>query len=105
MTLQKKPMHPIIISALYFLIGLMATLTFANLTSSFAQEAEAKTSAEKQIIQDGTVVVTGFAGTALPDGGLEPGVDPIEATFIDPDGAVLRAFDLSNLVVVLRLVV
>ena len=53
--------------------------------------------AQAPVVNKGDVAMTGFSGTALPDGGLPPGVDPLDTTFIDLQGASLRIFDMSRL--------
>ncbi|RWI24498.1 MAG: hypothetical protein EOQ94_02120 [Mesorhizobium sp.] len=60
---------------------------------------------EAQIIYPGSMAVTGFPGTIIPDfgspdsekGGLPPGVDPVDETFIDTSQASLRIFNVSQL--------
>ncbi|MBZ9855598.1 hypothetical protein LB566_17465 [Mesorhizobium sp. CA13] len=60
---------------------------------------------ETRIIYPGSMAVTGFSGTVIPDfdssdsekGGLPPGVDPVDETFIDTARATLRVFDVSRL--------
>jgi hypothetical protein len=54
---------------------------------------------ETQIIYPGSMAVTGFSGTAIPnfEEGLPPGVDPVDETFIDTTRATLRVFDVSRL--------
>ncbi|TIW31024.1 MAG: hypothetical protein E5V62_30600, partial [Mesorhizobium sp.] len=60
---------------------------------------------ETQIIYPGSMAVTGFPGTVIPnfdssdseEGGLPPGVDPVDETFIDISRASLRVFDVSHL--------
>lgn len=54
---------------------------------------------EGQIINPGSMAVTGFSGTIIPgiEEGLPPGVDPIDETFIDTERATLRVFDVSAL--------
>ncbi|WP_292547139.1 hypothetical protein [Mesorhizobium sp.] len=54
---------------------------------------------ETQIIYPGSMAVTGFSGTVIRDleGGLPPGVDPVDETFIDTTRATLRVFDVSKL--------
>ncbi|MBZ9816328.1 hypothetical protein LB552_21720 [Mesorhizobium sp. CA7] len=54
---------------------------------------------ETQIIYPGSMAVTGFPGTTIPDfdQGLPPGVDPVDETFIDTSRASLRIFDVSHL--------
>lgn len=49
------------------------------------------------IIIPGDVAVTGFSGIKFPNEGLPPGIDPIDETFIDPDGVSLRIFHLQNM--------
>jgi len=52
-----------------------------------------------QIIQPGSMAVTGFSGTIIPgiEQGLPPGVDPVDETFIDLERPSLRVFDVSAL--------
>jgi hypothetical protein len=45
----------------------------------------------------GTVAVSGFSGSTLAGESLPPGVDPIDKTVIDVNGASLRIFDLTSL--------
>ncbi|CDX38027.1 conserved hypothetical protein [Mesorhizobium sp. SOD10] len=54
---------------------------------------------ETRIIYPGSMAVTGFPGTTIPDfdQGLPPGVDPVDETFIDTSRASLRVFNVSNL--------
>lgn len=54
---------------------------------------------DTQIIYPGSMAVTGFSGTIIPnfDEGLPPGVDPVDETFIDTARATLRVFDVSHL--------
>ncbi|MER9895025.1 hypothetical protein NKJ40_23580 [Mesorhizobium sp. M0119] len=54
---------------------------------------------ETQIIYPGSMAVTGFSGTIIPnfEEGLPPGVDPVDETFIDTARATLRIFDVSRL--------
>ncbi|RWN31714.1 MAG: hypothetical protein EOR95_18185 [Mesorhizobium sp.] len=60
---------------------------------------------ETQIIYPGSMAVTGFSGTIIPnfeegpnfEAGLPPGVDPVDETFIDTTRATLRVFDVSRL--------
>lgn len=50
------------------------------------------------IVGLGDLVVTGFSGTVAPPPGppLPPGVNALDETFIDPDGASLKLFDVSS---------
>lgn len=54
---------------------------------------------ETRIIKPGSMAVTGFPGTFIPnlDEGLPPGIDPVDETFIDIARATLRVFDVSQL--------
>jgi len=54
---------------------------------------------DTQIIHPGAMAVSGFPGTYIPgiDDGLPPGVDAVDETFIDPERASLRVFDVSAL--------
>jgi len=54
---------------------------------------------ETQIVYPGSMAVTGFPGTVIPDfeQGLPPRVDPVDETFIDISRASLRIFDVSHL--------
>lgn len=54
---------------------------------------------DSQIIFPGSMAVSGFPGTYIPgiEEGLPPGVDPVDETFIDPERASLRVFDVSVL--------
>lgn len=72
-------------------LALTASLWFGG--SAAAQEAQT------QIIFPGSMAVTGFSGTTIPnfDQGLPPGVDPVDETFIDTTRATLRVFDVSHL--------
>jgi hypothetical protein len=45
----------------------------------------------------GDVAVTGFSGIKLATPTLPAGVDPLDKTVIDPDGATLRILDLTSL--------
>jgi hypothetical protein len=54
---------------------------------------------DTQIIYPGSMAVSGFPGTYIPgiEEGLPPGIDAIDETFIDPERASLRVFDVSQL--------
>jgi hypothetical protein len=54
---------------------------------------------DAQIIQPGSMAVTGFSGTIIPniEEGLPPGVQPVDETLIDLEGKTLRIFDVTNL--------
>jgi hypothetical protein len=51
--------------------------------------------ADAPVIQEGNIAVTGFSGTKFPAEGIPSGIDPLDETFIDPNGASLRIFDVS----------
>ena len=74
--------------------GLLALALSA--TSGLGTAAQAQ---ETQIIYPGSMAVTGFSGTVIPnfEEGLPPGVDPVDETFIDTTRATLRVFDVSAL--------
>ncbi|RVD39567.1 hypothetical protein EN746_33115, partial [Mesorhizobium sp. M8A.F.Ca.ET.023.02.2.1] len=73
--------------------GLLALALAASLWLGGAARAQ-----ETQIIYPGSMAVTGFPGTIIPnfDEGLPPGVDPVDETFIDTSRATLRVFDVSH---------
>ena len=48
-------------------------------------------------LNPGHTAVSGFSGAVLSADSLAPGVDPIDKTVIDVNGASLRVFDLSTL--------
>ena len=74
--------------------GLLAFALTAGLWLGGAAQAQ-----DTQIIYPGSMAVTGFSGTIIPnfDEGLPPGVDPVDETFIDTTRATLRVFDVSHL--------
>ncbi|RWF13120.1 MAG: hypothetical protein EOS64_30045, partial [Mesorhizobium sp.] len=80
--------------------GILALALSAGLWLGGAAEAQ-----ETQIIYPGSMAVTGFPGTIIPGfdtadsekGGLPPGVDPVDETFIDTSRPSLRIFDVSHL--------
>lgn len=74
--------------------GLLVLALAASLWLGGAAQAQ-----ETQIIYPGSMAVTGFPGTIIPnfDEGLPPGVDPVDETFIDTSRASLRVFDVSHL--------
>lgn len=49
------------------------------------------------IVIPGDLAVTGFSGIKFPAEGLPPGIDPVDETFIDPDGVSLRIFHVQNM--------
>lgn len=53
----------------------------------------------QEIIFPGSMAVSGFPGTYIPhvEQGLRPGTEAVDETFIDPEGASLRIFDVSAL--------
>lgn len=74
--------------------GLSALALAAGLWLGGSAQAQ-----ETQIIYPGSMAVTGFSGTIIPnfEEGLPPGVDPVDETFIDTARATLRVFDVSRL--------
>lgn len=77
-------------------LGLLALALAASLWLGGLARAQ---DAQTRIIYPGSMAVTGFSGTTIPnfDQGLPPGVDPVDATFIDTSRATLRVFDVSRL--------
>ncbi len=75
-------------------IALAMALVFPLLCLSFSPASAQST---EQIINKGDIAITGFSGLKFPDGGLPPGVDPLDETFIDPEGASLRIFKAQNM--------
>ena len=67
--------------------ALLALALGASLLSAAPARAQ-----EGQIINPGSMAVTGFSGTIIPgmEEGLPPGVDPVDETFIDAERASLR---------------
>lgn len=80
--------------------GILALALSAGLWPGSSAQAQ-----EARIIYPGSMAVTGFPGTVIPNfdspdsekGGLPPGVDPVDETFIDTAQASLRIFDVSHL--------
>ncbi len=58
--------------------------------------AWAQTAPDGPVIKPGHMAVTGFSGTLFPQEGLPPGVNPLDETFLDPDGITLRIFSIRN---------
>lgn len=77
---------------------LRATAGVLGLTAGFWIVSPAHAQ-DTRIIKPGSMAVSGFPGTWIPgiEEGLPPGVDPVDETFIDPERASLRIFDVSNL--------
>jgi hypothetical protein len=80
-------------------LGLGLRTALALIPFLFAAPANAQTgdTAPTGAIGAGDVAVSGFSGTILFGESLAPGVDPIDKTVIDVDGASLRIFDVSTL--------
>lgn len=80
--------------------GILGLALSVSLWLGGAAEAQ-----QTQIIYPGSMAVTGFPGTFIPNfdspdsakGGLPPGVNPVDETFIDTSRASLRIFDVSHL--------
>lgn len=77
----------------------LACLTIAASLFAIAPAAAQDPGEEQGIIFPGSMAITGFAGTAIPnfEEGLPPGVDPIDETFIDVSKASLKIFDVRHL--------
>ncbi|GBE43617.1 putative peptidoglycan binding domain protein [bacterium BMS3Bbin10] len=80
--------------------ALLLFLAFALLSlnaSLFATAAQAQ-QGQPGVVGLGDLVVTGFSGALPPPPGapLPPGVNALDETFINPDGASLKIFDVTN---------
>ncbi len=49
------------------------------------------------VLGPGDVAISGFSGTKLAAEAVAPGVDPVDKTVIDLEGAALRILDMSDL--------
>ncbi|MBR1089696.1 hypothetical protein JQ621_19715 [Bradyrhizobium manausense] len=49
-----------------------------------------------QVLADGNAALTGFSGV-VPPVVIAPGVNPLDKTYIDPNGASVRVIDLQNM--------
>lgn len=58
-------------------------------------QSERRPAAGGSVLQAGDVVVTGFSGVKQKQGDLTTGAAPLDAFFIDPDGASAQAFRLD----------
>jgi hypothetical protein len=78
-------------------LGLCAAAVLIALL--FAPSARTQTDEASSLtgIAPGDSAVSGFSGTVLSSPSLAPGVDPLDKTVIDVDGASLRVYDLSTL--------
>ena len=47
------------------------------------------------LMKPGNMAVTGFSGTSFPQGGLKPGINPLDETFLNLDGITLRIFNVK----------
>ena len=73
-------------------------ILFAALGSVTAVRSQsASPSTPASALHYGDTAVSGFSGAALSADSIPPGVDPIDRTIIDVNGASLRIFDLSSL--------
>ena len=57
---------------------------------------EAPAVATGDAFKAGDTAASSFAGTKLISDSLQPGVDPLSKTFIDPNGIVLRVYSVPN---------
>lgn len=55
----------------------------------------APAAAQQPIVADGNAVITGFSGT-VPPVMVAPGVNPLDKTYIDPNGVSVRVLDLQS---------
>ncbi|MFQ5625652.1 MAG: hypothetical protein ACE5FM_03250, partial [Methyloligellaceae bacterium] len=80
--------------SLFSAILLLVLFLCASLLATIAQAQQSKPG----VAGLGDLVVTGFSGTVSPPPNppLPPGVNVLDETFIDPDGASLKIFDVTN---------
>ncbi|MCC0014892.1 MAG: peptidoglycan-binding protein [Rhodobiaceae bacterium] len=78
--------------------GLLTGLLLGCLLVLASAFQAAPTHAQDGIMSRGDLVVTGFSGKVEPPAGvpLPPGVNALDETFIDINGAALKIFDVSN---------
>ena len=88
---RNRRMPPCLAPAMRHGLCLVVCLAMTAVLSLFCSAATA------QIFQRGDVAVSGFAGVMLPDGGLAPGVEPLEKSFINEEGPALRVYDARRL--------
>ena len=75
-----------------------AVVVFASLVMGASSPASSGDEVKPpSLLQPGDLAVTGFSGTVLATDKLPLGVDPLDRTFIDPNGPALRIFDASSL--------
>jgi hypothetical protein len=72
-------------------------LSFGFLSLWASSRAADNSGPAVQAIIPGDIAISGFSGSKLSSPTLPPGVDPIDKTVIDVDGASVRVFDLSSL--------
>ncbi len=49
------------------------------------------------VIDRGDIAITGFSGLKFPESGIPPGVNPIDESFINEEGASLKVYRADNL--------
>lgn len=79
--------------------ALLAVAAASSLYFAGPTHAQDPAAVQSQIIFPGAMAISGFSGTVIPgiEEGLAPGIDPIDETFIDMDGATVRIFDAASL--------
>src|SRR5262249_19020833 len=77
----------------FVLAALLLAFT-SVITPARAQAPDPRT---QSVLSPGQTAVSGFSGAVLAADSLAPGVDPIDKTVIDLNGASVRVFDLSTL--------
>lgn len=79
------------------ILAMALTLGFAgSFTTQMAAAQDAIENGES-LIQAGDTAITGFSGLKFPEGGLPPGIDPLDESFINPDQPSLRIYRADNM--------
>ncbi len=68
----------------------LSAATLLPLTSAHAQETA-------PIIDRGDIAITGFSGLKYPEAGIPPGINPLDESFINEEGASLKIYKANNL--------
>ena len=83
--------HSVSALALALTLGLGSALTAQIAAAQDAVEAG------ESLIKAGDTAITGFSGLKFPEGGLPPGIDPLDESFINPDQPSLRIYRTDNM--------
>ncbi|HDL16425.1 MAG TPA: hypothetical protein ENH27_01115, partial [Rhizobiales bacterium] len=92
--LSPRTPRPLVFPALLLFLAFALLSLNASLFATAAQAQQGKPG----VVGLGDLVVTGFSGALPPPPGapLPPGVNALDETFINPDGASLKIFDVTN---------